>query len=121
MELQDDETSVVLVSIKALDKVFCHYITKGYILEKGSTGELDAEKRLREWTRDRYSEFQDRLFSLITAEQISIQEHSLVALMHLLQAEGLHPLSIVEGKPNQFPLILLEVNKQKINKNFNSR
>jgi len=106
--LESEETSVVLVSIKALDKVFCHYIAKSYLLENGCGAEPEAEKRLREWSRERYSEFQERLFGLLAAEQISIQEHSLVALMHLLQAEGLHPLSKIEGKPNQFPLNLLE-------------
>lgn len=109
MVFQNEETSVMLVSIKALDKVFCHYITKGYLQEKGPVTESDADKCLREWSQERYFEFQDRLFSLIAAEQISIQEHSLVALMHLLQTEGLHPLIQVEGKPNQFPLSLLEV------------
>nr|CAG4642472.1 EOG090X04ZD [Evadne anonyx] len=106
--LENDEASVVLVSIKALDKVFCHFISKGYLLEKGPAAESDAEKCLREWSRERYFEFQERLLSLIAAEQISIQEHSLVTLMNLLKTEGLHPLVEVEGKPNQFPLGLLE-------------
>ena len=100
---------MVLSSIKALDKVFCHYIAHGFLLEKAAGSETDGEKRVREWSRERYVEFQERLLGLMAAEQISVQEQSLVALMHLMEKEGLHPTTKVEGKPNQFPLDLLEV------------
>lgn len=108
--LQSDDSSVVKASIKALDKIFCHLTTNGSLVEEGPVLEKDADKKVREWSRERYQEFQDHLFKLIEAEQISLQEQALVSLMHLLQAEGQHPLQkLPEGKEHLFPLDLLEV------------
>ena len=97
-------------SIKALDKIFCHLISNGSLCKEGPQLEPEADKKVREWSRERYQEFQDRLFKLISAEQISLQELSLVHLMHLFQAEGQHPLpKLPQGKEHMFPLDLLEV------------
>nr|CAG4636963.1 EOG090X04ZD [Ceriodaphnia reticulata]SVE72901.1 EOG090X04ZD [Ceriodaphnia reticulata] len=107
--LESDDSSVVKASIKALDKIFCHLTTNGSLTEEGPVLEKDADKKVREWSRERYQEFQDHLFKLIAAEQISLQEQALVSLMHLLQVEGQHPLQkLPEGKEHLFPLDLLE-------------
>lgn len=72
--------------------------------------ETEADKTVREWSRERYQEFQDHALKLIAAEQISLQEQALLTLMHFLQAEGQHPLQkLPEGKEHMFPLDLLEV------------
>lgn len=93
-----------------MDKIFCHFIANGSLSEQGPVLETDADKKVREWSRERYQEFQDRLFKLIAAEQISLQELSLVHLMHLFQAEGQHPLSkLPEGREHMFPHEFLEV------------
>ncbi|XP_046460715.1 nucleolar complex protein 4 homolog B-like [Daphnia pulex] len=107
--LESDESAVVKASIKALDKIFCHFIANGSLSEQGPVLETDADKKVREWSRERYQEFQDRLFKLIAAEQISLQELSLVHLMHLFQAEGQHPLpKLPEGREHMFPHEFLE-------------
>ena len=78
--------------------------------EEGPALEKDADKKVREWCRERYQEFQDHLFKLIAAEQISLQEQALVSLMHLLQVRGQHPLQkLPDEKKQVFPLDLLEV------------
>lgn len=85
-------------------------IANGSLSEQGPVLESDADKKVRQWSRDRYQEFQDRLFKLVAAEQISLQEQALVTLMNLLKAEGQHPLQkLPEGKEHLFPLDLLEV------------
>ena len=107
-KLQNDETPVVVVSIKALDKIFCHFISHGYLSENTSL-KSEAEKEVQKWSLDRYCEFQDRLISFMKAQQAILQEQALVSLMHLLQKEGLNPIQKIEGKQHQFPLIFLEV------------
>nr|CAG4641647.1 EOG090X04ZD [Eurycercus lamellatus] len=106
--LENEENSVVLASIKALDKIFCHMITNGMLSEQGPL-DVPSEKKVREWSLERYQEFLDRLFCLISVEQISLQEQALITLMHLLQVEGQHPLKKPsEGKDHMFPLDFLE-------------
>ena len=112
--LQNDESPVVQGSIKGLEKVFCHWISNGLLSEKGPVLEAPAEQQVRVWTCERYKEFQERLFTLIAeAEQISLQEQSLITLMHLLQVEGQTDQhtsgQVVEEKKHLFPLTLLEV------------
>nr|SVE91102.1 EOG090X04ZD [Daphnia sinensis] len=107
--LESEESAVIKASVKALDKIFCHFTSNGSLSEVGPPLETEADKTVREWSRERYQEFQDHLFKLIAAEQISLQEQALLTLMHLLQAEGLHPLQkLPEGKEHMFPLDLLE-------------
>ena len=78
--------------------------------EYGPPLEQDGDKKVREWARERYQEFQSHLFNLVGTDQISSQEQSLVSIMHLLQSEGQHPLQkLPEGKETMFPLDLLEV------------
>nr|SVE75088.1 EOG090X04ZD [Daphnia dolichocephala] len=107
--LESEETAVVQASIRALDKIFCHLVSNGSLSEQGPPLETDTDKTVREWSRERYGEFQERVFKLIAAKQVSLQEQALITLMHLLQAEGQHPIQkLPEGKEHMFPLDLLE-------------
>ena len=107
---QSDENPVVVASVKALEKIFSHLATNGLLPVKGPPLETEAEKKIREWSRERYQEFQDRLFALLATDQVSLQELALVSLMSLLQTEGKFPFQKVpEGKNYFFSLELLEV------------
>nr|CAG4634749.1 EOG090X04ZD [Alona affinis] len=111
--LENDESPVVQGSIKALDKIFCHLISNGLLSDQGPVLETAAEKQVRQWTCERYHEFQDHLFnSIAVAEQTSLQEQCLVSLMHLLQVEGQHSLKQAvdkaDEKKHRFPLDFLE-------------
>nr|CAG4649283.1 EOG090X04ZD [Scapholeberis mucronata]SVE93582.1 EOG090X04ZD [Scapholeberis mucronata] len=107
--LESDDGSVVKTSIKALDKIFCHLLSNGSLSEHGPPLEQDGAKKVREWTQERYQEFQTSLLELLGTDLISSQEQALISLMHLLQLEGQHPLQkLPEGKESMFPLDLLE-------------
>lgn len=107
--LQSDDSLIVQASIKALDKIFCHFAANDSLSEKGPVQETEADKKVRTWIRERYQEFQDYLFTLLSAEQVSLQENALVTLMHFLQVEGQYPLSKPSEEKNSFPSHLLEV------------
>lgn len=78
--------------------------------EKGPPLETEAEKKIREWSRERYQDYQEKLFALLAADQVSHQELALVTLMHFLQIEGQYPIQkMPEGKEQVFALDLLEV------------
>nr|CAG4647002.1 EOG090X04ZD [Megafenestra aurita]SVE92354.1 EOG090X04ZD [Megafenestra aurita] len=107
--LESDEIPVVKASIKALDKIFCHLILNGSLNDQAPVLEQEADKKVREWSIERYQEFQENLFKFTKAEQISLQEQALITVMNLLKAEGQHPLQkLPEGKEHMFPLDLLE-------------
>nr|CAG4650111.1 EOG090X04ZD [Sida crystallina] len=106
--LENEESTVVIAAVKALDKIFCHFIQNGSLSSNGPGSEVESEKKVREWLMQRYNEFQEFLLSMISARQISIQEQSLVTLMHMLQIEGQHPINNDERKEYSFPSKLLE-------------
>lgn len=82
----------------------------GSLNDQAPVLEQEADKKVREWSIERYQEFQENLFKFTKAEQISLQEQALITVMNLLKAEGQHPLQkLPEGKEHMFPLDLLEV------------
>nr|CAG4638409.1 EOG090X04ZD [Cyclestheria hislopi] len=108
MNVENDDKVVVAVSIKALDRIFCHLAALDLLSENDNQLESDNEKQVREWSRERYSEFQEHLILLLSTEHITIQEQSLVSLMHLISAEAQNPLCVTQNKGPYFPLSLLE-------------
>ncbi|XP_076043596.1 nucleolar complex protein 4 homolog B isoform X2 [Oratosquilla oratoria] len=101
----DDKEETLSGAITSLHAIFIFLFQEGDLVQPKIMPEdlLSPSDKYKKWLIERFKETHTQLIILLTHEEKSIQELSIVCLLKLLAAEGKHPISDKSGKKYAFP------------------
>ncbi|XP_070205043.1 nucleolar complex protein 4 homolog isoform X2 [Littorina saxatilis] len=111
MTKKEDDASVAIVAVRALQQIFARLLSVGeMVIDTMPDKEEDLTKgeKVSVWLREQYKTACDALVEKLDNADAKLQEASLVALLKFVEQEGQRPLDKPAAGQLSFPYTLLQ-------------